>query len=119
LLLKIYKSSILYIFKQSNPMIKQKYSYGVLMSKGKQVKALPSPDLNQDISLELIAIAIKARRTQQGLDLKTASMLSDVSVVTLSKIEYASKGVRMESVLKVMRALGIKLSILPWESDNA
>jgi len=89
------------------------------MSKGKQVKALPSPDLNQDISLELIAIAIKARRTQQGLDLKTASMLSDVSVVTLSKIEYASKGVRMESVLKVMRALGIKLSILPWESDNA
>jgi citrate lyase beta subunit len=100
-------------------MIKQKYSYGVLMSKGKQVKALPSPDLNQDISLELIAIAIKARRTQQGLDLKTASMLSDVSVVTLSKIEYASKGVRMESVLKVMRALGIKLSILPWESDNA
>ena len=80
---------------------------------------MPSPDLNQDISLELIAIAIKARRTQQGLDLKTASMLSDVSVVTLSKIEYASKGVRMESVLKVMRALGIKLSILPWESDNA
>ena len=89
------------------------------MSKGKQVKALPSPDLNQDISLELIAKSIKARRTQQGLDLKTASMLCDVSVVTLSKIEHASKGVRMESVLKVMQALGIKLSILPWESDHA
>ena len=55
-------------------MIKQKYSYGVFMSKGKQVKALPSPDLDHDISLELIGKAIKARRTQQGLDLKTASI---------------------------------------------
>ena len=89
------------------------------MAKGKQVKALPSPDLNQDISLELIAKAIKARRTQQGLDLKTASMLCDVSVVTLSKIEHVSKGVRMESVFKVMQALGIKLSMLPWESGHA
>jgi citrate lyase beta subunit len=100
-------------------MIKQKYSYGVFMSKGKQVKAVPSPDLDHDISLELIGKAIKARRTQQGLDLKTAAMLCDVSVVTLSKIEHASKGVRMESVLKVMQALGIRLSILPWESENA
>jgi citrate lyase beta subunit len=100
-------------------MIKQRYSYGVLMAKGKQVKAVPSPDLDQDISLELIGKAIKARRTQQGLDLKTASMLCDVSVVTLSKIEHASKGVRMESVLKVMQALGIKLTLLPWESENA
>ena len=89
------------------------------MSKGKQVKAVPSPDLDHDISLELIGKAIKARRTQQGLDLKTAAMLCDVSVVTLSKIEHASKGVRMESVFKVMQALGIRLSILPWESENA
>jgi hypothetical protein len=59
-------------------MIKQKYSYGVLMSKEKQVKALPSLDLDHDILLELIAKAIKVRRTQQGLDLKMASMLCDV-----------------------------------------
>lgn len=41
------------------------------MSKGKQVKALPIPDLNQPLSLELIGQAIKARRTQQGLDTAT------------------------------------------------
>ncbi|MEA3433544.1 MAG: helix-turn-helix domain-containing protein [Campylobacterota bacterium] len=86
------------------------------MSKGKQVKALPTPELDQPLSLELIGKAIKARRTQQGLDTKTAAMLCDVSVVTLSKIENAAKGVRMDSVLKVMTALGIKMSIVSWDN---
>ena len=85
------------------------------MSKGKQVKALPTPELDGPLSLELIGKAIKARRTQQGLDTKTAAMLCEVSVVTLSKVENASKGVRMDSVLKVMSNLGIKMSIVPWE----
>ena len=85
------------------------------MKKGKQVKAIKTPNLNQEISLELIANAIKARRTQQGLDIHTASMLCGVSVVTLNKIEKASKGVRLESVLKVAKALGISIKIEPWE----
>lgn len=89
------------------------------MSKGKQIKALPTPDLSQVLSLELIGNAIKARRTQQKLDRKTATMLCDGSVVTLGKIENASKGVRMESVLKVMTALGIKMQLSTWETPNA
>jgi len=89
------------------------------MSKGKQIKSLPSPDLSQVLSLELIGKAIKARRTQQKLDRKTAAMLCDISTVTLGKIENASSGVRMESVLKVMMALGIKMYIAPWEASNA
>ena len=89
------------------------------MSKGKQIKSLPTPDLTQILSLELIGRAIKARRTQQKLDRKTAAMLCDVSTVTLGKIENASSGIRMESVLKVMTALGIKMSITPWETTNA
>ncbi|HIE15102.1 TPA: helix-turn-helix domain-containing protein [Candidatus Bathyarchaeota archaeon] len=87
------------------------------MSKGKQVKSLPTPDLKQPLSLELVGKAIRARRTQQGLDTKTAAMLCDVSVVTLSKIENAAKGVRMDSILKVMTALGIKMSIESWENN--
>ena len=62
------------------------------MSKGKQVKSLPTPDLNQALSLELVGQTIKARRTQQGLDMKTAAMLCDISVVTLGKVENAAKG---------------------------
>lgn len=89
------------------------------MSKGKQIKALPTPDLSQVLSLEIIGNTIKARRTQQKLDRKTAAMLCDVSVVTLGKIENASKGVRMESVLKVMTALGIKMQLSPWETPSA
>lgn len=87
------------------------------MSKGKQVKALPTPDLNQPLSLTLIGEAIKARRTQQKLDLKTAAMLCNVSIVTLSKIENGSQGVRMDSVLKVMSSLGIPMKIEPWEHE--
>jgi len=89
------------------------------MSKGKQIKSLPSPDLSQVLSLKLIGEAIKARRTQQKLDRKTAAMLCDVSTVTLGKIENASSGIRMESVLKVTMALGIKMYIAPWETSNA
>jgi len=89
------------------------------MSKGKQIKSLPTPDLTQVLSLELIGEAIKARRTQQKLDRKTAAMLCDVSTVTLGKIENASSGIRMESVLKVTMALGIKMYIAPWETSNA
>lgn len=87
------------------------------MSKGKQVKSLPTPDLNPALSLELIGKAIKARRTQQRLDMKTAAMLCDVSVVTLSKVENAAKGIRMDSILKVMTALGIKMRIESWENE--
>ena len=35
------------------------------MSKGKQVKSLPTPDLNQALSLELVGKTIKARRNSQ------------------------------------------------------
>jgi len=85
------------------------------MKKGKQVKVIQTPNLDSELSLELIASAIKARRTQQGLDIHTASMLCGVSVVTLSKIEKASSGVRFESVLKVLKALGIECKIIDWD----
>ena len=87
------------------------------MSKGKQVKQLPTPDLRQQLSLKLIGEVIKARRTQQMLDMKTAAMLCNVSIVTLNKIENGSPGIRMDSVLKVMSALGIHIHIESWESD--
>lgn len=88
------------------------------MAIGKQVKSLPTPDLNEEISIELIGKAIRAKRTQEGLDNQTAAFLCGVSVVTLSKVENASKGVRLESVLKIMAALGIKLTILPWKEKK-
>ena len=61
---------------------------------------------------------IKAGRTRLGLDSKTASMLSNVSLVTLSKVENASSGVRFESVLKIAKALGIEFKILDWSKDE-
>ena len=88
------------------------------MAKGKQIKVLPTPDFNQPLTLKLIGQAVKARRTQQGLDTKTAAMLCNVSTVTLNKIENAFDGVRISSVLKVMRALGIEMHLQPWEQDG-
>jgi len=86
------------------------------VSKGKKVKALPTPNLDEDISLELIAKTIKAKRTQLGLDTKTAAMLCGVSLVTLNKVENASSGVRFDSILKIVKALGIKLKII-WDNE--
>ena len=96
-------------------IIIQKYNFGDIMSKGKRVKALPTPNLDQDVTLKLIADAIKAKRTQLGLDSKTTAMLCGVSVVTLNKVENSSSGVRFDSVLKILQALGIKLKII-WGS---
>jgi transcriptional regulator with XRE-family HTH domain len=45
-------------------------------------------------------------------------MLSGVSLVTLSKVENASSGVRLESVLKIAKALGIEFKILDWSKDE-
>ena len=86
------------------------------MSKGKKVKALPTPNLDKDISLELIAKTIKAKRTHLGLDSKTVAMLCGVSLVTLNKVENAYYEVRFDSVLKILKALGIKLKII-WDNE--
>ena len=51
-----------------------KYKYfnilGLLMLKGKKVKAIEEPSFDEALTTESIGLFIKARRTQQGLSTK-------------------------------------------------
>jgi transcriptional regulator with XRE-family HTH domain len=83
----------------------------------KRLKALPTPDLNANLSAALLGQAIRARRTQSRLRLEDAATLCGVSKQTLADIERGEGKSQMNLVLQICAGLGIQLRILPWFSD--
>lgn len=57
------------------------------------------------------AFAISNARTKQGLTLDDLALLSGVSTVTLGKLEKGQLNVNLDSLLRVVDALGISLWI--------
>jgi len=86
------------------------------MSKGKKVKPTQPPSFQEPISLENIGKFIKARRTQQGLSTLDCAMLCNISAHTLNKIENGFEGVRLNTLLQIMEALGMEMTMKDWGS---
>lgn len=84
----------------------------------KRIKLMPTPDLNQPLSLELLGQAIRARRTQSQLRLEDTAALCGVSKQTLMNIEHGEGSSQMSTILQICSGLGIKLCILPWPSNH-
>lgn len=84
----------------------------------KKVKKLENPLLEQTLTPELLGQAIKARRTQSNLRLEDAAALCGVAKQTFMKIEHGNPNCELKTVLQVCSALGIKLNIQPWHSDE-
>ncbi len=84
------------------------------MKSGKQVKPTQPPSFQEPISLKNIGKYIKARRTQQGLNTNDWAMLCGVSAYTLNKIENGFEGVKLMTLLQIMEALGMKLTMQEW-----
>lgn len=84
------------------------------MQKGKKVKPTQPPLFTEPISLENIGKYIKARRTQQGLSTNDCAMLCGISAYTLNKIENGFKGVRLNTLLQTMEALGMTMNMNDW-----
>lgn len=84
----------------------------------KQIKKLDTPDLTKVVTPALLGQAIKARRTQSKLRLEDAAALCGVAKQTLMKIEHGQQTTQLGSILQICSALGIKLFIAPWDSDN-
>lgn len=82
----------------------------------RQVKALPTPQLNAPLTAALLGEAIRARRTQSGLRLEDAAALCGVAKQTLMKVEHGAGTASLENVLQICTTLGINLTIQPWES---
>lgn len=81
----------------------------------KTVKPLPTPTQNGPLDAETLGKFIRARRTQSGLGMHEAAAFCGVAVDTLAKIETARGDVKLSSILKVCRMLGVTLKVEPWE----
>ena len=81
----------------------------------KRVKSIPTPSQDGYLTKELLGKYIRARRTQEGLKMHDVAMLCGISIATLTNIEKAEANVRIDSVLKVAKMLGVKIEIAPWD----
>lgn len=84
----------------------------------KKLKKLKNPSLDGMFTPSLLGEAIKARRTQSGLRLEDAAALCGVAKQTFMKIEHGHPTSQLKSILKICSALGIKIYIAPWLSDE-
>ncbi len=81
----------------------------------KKVKPLSTPIQNGPLEAKVLGEFIRARRTQAGMGIHEAAAFCGVAVDTLTRLEKASGDVRLSSVLKVCRMLGIVLKVEPWD----
>lgn len=84
----------------------------------KKLAPLSNPSFEQTVTADLLGQAIKARRTQSKLRLEDAAALCGVAKQTFMKIEHGSPTSQLKSVLQVCAALGIKIHISPWNTDD-
>ena len=87
------------------------------MKSGKQVKATKAPSFQEPITLQNIGKFIKARRTGQGLSTNDCAMLCGVSAYTLNKIENGFEGVKLITLLQIMEALGMQMTMQEWSDE--
>ena len=86
----------------------------------KRIVVPKKPDINASVTNDLIADAIRYVRTSSELTIEDAAVLTGVSKQSFSDAEHGKSGCRLGTILKITKALGIKLHIEhPLFSDNA
>jgi len=81
----------------------------------KTIKPIPAPEQSGPLDAETLGKFIRARRTQAGLGMHEAASFCGVAVDTLTKIETAKGDVKLSSILRVCRMLGVRLNVESWE----
>lgn len=84
----------------------------------KKIKKLSSPPLTETLTATLLGQAIKAKRTQSGLRLEDAAALCGVAKQTFMNIEHGQSTSQLKTILQICSALGIKLYIAPWQTND-
>ena len=84
----------------------------------KRIKPLTTPDLDVNLSIELLGQAIRAKRTQSQLRLEDVAALCGVSKQTLANVERGEGTTQINLVLQICSSLGIQLRIMPWFAEN-
>ncbi len=58
-----------------------------------------------------IAHVVRQERRRQGLDQRTLALLANVGVRSVHRIENAEATVRLDVLMRVLRALGLELEV--------
>lgn len=61
--------------------------------------------------MQEIATRVREERRRQGMDQKTLALVADVGVRSVHRIENAQQTVRMDILLRVLTALGLKVAL--------
>jgi HTH-type transcriptional regulator/antitoxin HipB len=62
-------------------------------------------------SVEEIARLVREERRRQGMDQKTLALVANVAVRSVHRVEHAEQTVRLDTLLKVLAALGLELTV--------
>ena len=84
----------------------------------KKVVTTPAPPIGGNLDMNTIGDYIRHQRTSLGMTLVDAAALSNLSKQTYQNIEKGHSTVKVESLLKACKALGVGLSIILAESDD-
>jgi transcriptional regulator with XRE-family HTH domain len=66
-------------------------------------------------TLERIAHTVRDERRRQQMDQRTLALVANVAVRSVSRIENAQATVRLDVLLRVIAALGLRLDVHPPE----
>jgi transcriptional regulator with XRE-family HTH domain len=85
----------------------------------KRIVIPEKPNINVSVTQDLLGQSIRFVRTSSGLTIEDAASLSGVSKQSFSDAEQGKAGCRLNTIIKITKALGIKLHIEhPLLSDD-
>ena len=62
-------------------------------------------------SVDDIARAVREERRRQGMDQQRLALVANVAVRSIHRIEHAEPTIRLDTLLKVLSALGLQLDV--------
>lgn len=84
----------------------------------KRVIATDKPDLSATLDMQTIGLFVRHTRTSLDMTLEDAAGLCGLSKQAYNNVEKGVENIRVNTLLKVMAALGIKLLIDDTRSDD-
>lgn len=85
---------------------------------GKQITVSEKPDISGPLDMRTIGEYVRYKRTSNKITLEDAASLSGLSKQAYNNVEKGIENIRIETLLKVCTALGIKLFIQDEKQED-
>ncbi|HMJ03123.1 MAG TPA: helix-turn-helix transcriptional regulator [Conexibacter sp.] len=64
-----------------------------------------------DITAQELGARVREERRRQGMDQRTLALVANVAVRSVHRVEHGEPTVRLDIVLRVLAALGLRLDV--------